>query len=213
MTRGYFGTVEGGDGAGKSSQILLLEDYLKQQGYKVFVTREPGGEPVAEKIRELILDPKNKTLNDTTELLLFLACRSQFMKEIVIPKLHEGYFVLSSRSGDSTKAYQGYGRGIDVSLIDNLNQIVTRGVTPDITCVIDVSPKIGLSKVETEEFGEKDRIEAAGINYHERVNNGFLELAKQEPGRIKVVSYIENGIDEMQTQIRSYFDEFLRNKK
>lgn len=182
MSKGLFITFEGGDGCGKTTQIKLLDEYLRNKGYKTLLTREPGAKGLGIKLREILLNYDGE-VSPTCESFLFLADRAQHIDCIIKPALKEGTIVLCDRHIDSTVAYQGYGRGLDIEQIRHLNNIATNGIKPDITIVLDVDVKTSQNRVGT----EKDRMESAGIEFFERVRNGFLEIAKQEPERVKVV--------------------------
>lgn len=182
MSKGLFITFEGGDGCGKTTQIKLLDEYLRNKGYKTLLTREPGAKGLGIKLREILLNYDGE-VSPTCESFLFLADRAQHIDCIIKPALKEGTIVLCDRHIDSTVAYQGYGRGLDIEQIRHLNNIATNGIKPDITIVLDVDVKTSQNRVGT----EKDRMESAGVEFFERVRNGFLEIAKQEPERVKVV--------------------------
>ena len=182
---GLFITMEGVEGCGKSTQTELLRQYLADQGREVIVTREPGGTPIAEAIRALLLDPENRDMGPVAELLLYEAARAQHVDERIRPALAAGAVVLSDRFADSTTAYQGAGRCLDRDVIRELHQIATRGVWPQLTIVIDIPADEGLRRVSL--LGPGDRIEREQLAFHERVRAGFLEIAAQEPERVRVV--------------------------
>ena len=182
MTQGLFITFEGPDGCGKTTQMNLLAQYFEKKGKKVVLTREPGGKGLGEKVREILLN-YNGEVSDRCESFLFLADRAQNIDIIVKPAVEKGKIVLCDRHIDSTVAYQGYGRGLDINEINMLNNLATGGKKPDLTLVFDVDVETSMKRVGK----EKDRMESAGIDFHNRVRNGYLELAKQEPDRIKVL--------------------------
>ncbi len=182
MTQGLFITFEGPDGCGKTTQMNLLAQYFEKKGKKVVLTREPGGKGLGEKVREILLN-YNGEVSDRCESFLFLADRAQNIDIIVKPAVEKGEIVLCDRHIDSTVAYQGYGRGLDLNEINILNNLATGGKKPDLTLVFDVDVETSMKRVGK----EKDRMESAGIDFHNRVRNGYLELAKQEPTRIKVL--------------------------
>lgn len=182
MTQGLFITFEGPDGCGKTTQMNLLAQYFEKKGKKVVLTREPGGKGLGEKVREILLN-YNGEVSDRCESFLFLADRAQNIDIIVKPAVKQGEIVLCDRHIDSTVAYQGYGRGLDINEINILNNLATGGKKPDLTLVFDVDVETSMKRVGK----EKDRMESAGIDFHNRVRNGYLELAKQEPTRIKVL--------------------------
>ena len=182
MMQGLFITFEGPDGCGKTTQMKLLAEYFKKKGKEVVLTREPGGKGLGEKVREILLNYDGE-VSDRCESFLFLADRAQNIDIIVNPAVKEGKIVLCDRHIDSTVAYQGYGRGLNIGRINMLNNLATNGKKPDLTLVFDVDVETSMKRVGK----EKDRMESAGIDFHNRVRKGYLELAKQEPKRIKVL--------------------------
>jgi len=181
--RGKFITFEGPEGSGKSTQGRLLVRYLQSKGKKAIFLREPGGTAISEKIRRILLDKTNHSISHLSEMLLYMAARAQLIQEIVKPALAKGYFVVCDRFLDSTIAYQGYGLGIDLSLIEQLGRFVTSGIRPDLTIFLDVGVKEGLRAC-----GSKlDRIEQRSLVYHQRVRRGYLALVNKYPKRIKIV--------------------------
>lgn len=183
MDRGLFITFEGADGCGKTTQIKLLDEYLRAKGYQTLLTREPGSKGLGEKLREILLN-YDGDVSPVAESFLFLADRAQHVDCIIKPALDKGIIVLCDRHTDSTLAYQGYGRGLDLEEIRKLNKIATSGLTPDLTIVFDVDIETSQARVGA----EKDRMESAGIEFFQRVRHGFLEIAKQEPARVKVIN-------------------------
>ena len=182
MKQGLFITFEGADGSGKTTQLNKLKDYLTKEGYDVVVTREPGALEIGQKIRDILLHQEG-IVSDRCEMFLFLADRAQHVETFIKPAVKEGKIVLCDRHTDSTIAYQGYGRGQDIELLKYLNKVAVNGVVPDLTLLFDVSTKTSLERVGT----EQDRMESAGIEFFERVRDGYLELYKEYPSRIKVV--------------------------
>lgn len=182
MMQGLFITFEGPDGCGKTTQMKLLAEYFEKKGKEVVLTREPGGKGLGEKVREILLNYDGE-VSDRCESFLFLADRAQNIDIIVNPAVKEGKIVLCDRHIDSTVAYQGYGRGLNIDRINMLNNLATNGKKPDLTLVFDVDVETSMKRVGK----EKDRMESAGIDFHNRVRQGYLELAKQEPKRIKVL--------------------------
>ena len=182
MQKGLFITFEGGDGCGKTTQIKLLDEYLRNKGYKTLITREPGSKGLGEKVREILLN-YDGDVSPVCESFLFLADRAQNVDCLIKPALEEGTIVICDRHTDSSVAYQGYGRGLDIDRIKKLNSIATSGLSPDLTIVLDVDVETSQKRVGA----EKDRMESAGIEFFERVRQGYLEIAKQEPERVKVV--------------------------
>ncbi|MBU1727158.1 MAG: dTMP kinase [Candidatus Omnitrophica bacterium] len=180
--KGKFITFEGSEGCGKSTQSKLLYKFLKSKGYPVVYLREPGGVRISERIRKILLDPRNH-IAPTTEMLLYMAARAQVVNDIIKPELLKGNTVICDRFLDSTVAYQGYGLGMDVEFIKRVGDFVTGGIKPDLTIFLDLAVKKGLVHRE----GKKDRIEKRSFRYHMRVRNGYLKLASRERGRIKIV--------------------------
>ena len=195
MSKGLFITFEGGDGCGKTTQIKLLDEYLKNKGYKTLLTREPGSVGLGEKVREILLN-YDAEVSPVCESFLFLADRAQNVDCIIRPALEEGTIVICDRHTDSSVAYQSYGRGLDIDRINMLNNIATSGLKPDLTIVLDVDVETSQARVGS----EKDRMESAGIEFFERVRQGFLEIAKQEPDRVKVVDS-KQSIEDIHKQI------------
>lgn len=205
-----FIVFEGGDGCGKTTQLKLLADYLKCEGYNVLATKEPGETKAGQLIRKEILLNPDVQKNPYTELFLFEAARSEFVEKVVAPYLAKAYVVISDRHKDSTLAYQGYGRGLDLDEINYMNKLATRGLEPDLTFIIDTNPKTGLEKATTTEFGKKDWFEKENIKFHEKVAQGYREIAKSNPDKYKLIPYIKNGIEEMQQQIRGHVKALLK---
>ena len=195
MSKGLFITFEGGDGCGKTTQIKLLDEYLRNKGYKTLLTREPGSIGLGEKVREILLNYDGE-VSSVCESFLFLADRAQNVDCIIKPALDEGTIVICDRHTDSSVAYQGYGRGLDVDRINMLNNIATSGLKPDLTIVLDVDVETSQARVGS----EKDRMESAGIEFFERVRKGYIEIAKQEPERVKVVD-AKQSIEDIHNQI------------
>jgi dTMP kinase len=182
---GKFITLEGGEGAGKSSSMDFIESCLREAGREVVVTREPGGTPLGEEIRELLLKPKERGLCSDAELLLIFAARAQHLDEVIRPALARGAWVLCDRFTDATYAYQGRGRGIAHEHIAALEQWVQCGLKPDLTLLFDVPVEQGLERANKR--SAPDRFELAGQSFLERVRVGYLEAATREPGRIRVI--------------------------
>lgn len=184
MKKGLFITFEGIEGCGKSTQARMLKEFLVKKGERVFLTREPGGPKIAEEIREMLLNVNNKEMLPQTEVLLYMASRSQHTGEWIIPELQKGKIVISDRYYDSTFAYQGAARKIDGKLIDTIRRYATFELVPDITFLVDLPEEIGLSRILAK---DADRLEQESMAFHKRVRNGFLELAKKEPERFIVL--------------------------
>lgn len=183
MDNGIFITFEGADGCGKTTQYNLIAEYLQEKGYDIIKTREPGSKGLGQKIRELLLHYDGE-VSPTCETFLFLADRAQNIDVIIKPAVEQGKIVLCDRHIDSTIAYQGYGRGKDIKQAKILNNLATNGIKPDLTILFDVSTEIAQQRVGE----EKDRMESAGLEFHKKVRNGYLEIAKAEPERIKIVN-------------------------
>lgn len=181
--KGTFITFEGSEGSGKSTQIKLVRAYLKAQKKPILFVREPGGVKISEKIRNILLDVKNVKMSDGCETLLYMAARAQLIEEVIAPALKKGKIVLCDRFLDSTVAYQGYGNGVDVAAIKKIGQFATQGIRPDITFFFDIDAKKGLSRINR----KKDRIERRAIMYHSKVRRGYIKIARQEPGRVKLI--------------------------
>lgn len=182
MKKGLFITLEGADGCGKTTQLNLLKEYLTNRGYEIVVTREPGGKGLGEKLREILLNYDGE-VSDRCEAFLYLADRAQNIDTIIKPAINSGKIVLCDRHTDSSVAYQGYGREQNIDNINMLNELAVNGVHPDLTIVFDIDTETSMERVGA----EKDRLESAGIEFHKRVRNGYLEIAKKNPQRIKVV--------------------------
>jgi len=185
MKKGLLITFEGGEGAGKSSHIASLKQALESRGHDVLVVREPGGTLVGEAIREILLSHDYEGMSPRTELLLYEAARAQIVDEVIKPALDVGMIVLCDRFYDSTSAYQGHGRGLDLEMIDRLNMSATDGLMPDCTILVDVPVEVGLSRAS--DVNDPDRLESAGRAFHEAVRNGFLALAQHNSDRIHIV--------------------------
>ena len=196
---GRFITFEGGEGCGKSTQIRLLAGRLRAAGKDVLLTREPGGTALAEKIRTLVREESDDPPNARAETLLFLASRAQVVAETIRPALAAGTWVLCDRFADSTFAYQGYGRGLDLAELKRLNSFATGGLVPDRTILLTVSAESAAERMRSRERATHtaaDRMENAGADFHARLNAGFLELAASEPERFAVIA-ADGGVEEV----------------
>lgn len=191
MSRGLFITFEGADGCGKTTQLNMLNDYLLAKGHDVLVTREPGAKGLGEQLRDILLN-YDGVVSDLCESFLFLADRAQHVDTIVRPALANGEIVLCDRHTDSTVAYQGYGRGLDIGQINMLNNIATSGLKPDLTFVLDVDIETSMQRVGN----NKDRMENAGNDFFNRVRNGYIKIAQNNPARVKIVDATQ-PIDEV----------------
>lgn len=203
MKKGLFITLEGADGCGKTTQLNLLKEYLTSNGYEIVVTREPGGKGVGEKLREILLNYDGE-VSDRCEAFLYLADRAQNIDTIIKPAINSGKIVLCDRHTDSSVAYQGYGREQNIDNINMLNELAVNGVHPDLTIVFDIDTETSMERVGA----EKDRLESAGIEFHKRVRNGYLEIAKKNPQRIKVVDASQT-IEDVQRDVIKIVEEVL----
>lgn len=181
MKKGLFITFEGPDGSGKSTQVELLKNYLIRCKFQVVHTREPGGTSLAEFLRDVLLRTDAKII-PIAELLLYSAARAQHTAELIKPNLQKGKIVLCERYTDATVAYQGYGRKLDLKFIKKLNRIVTGGLVPDLTILLDVPVEIGLKRIKT-----RDRLESENLSFHRRVRKGYLAIARANPKRVKII--------------------------
>ncbi len=185
MKKGVFLSFEGIEGTGKSTQARLLFEHLREKGFDAVLTEEPGGTKIGRKIREVLLSPDHQEMTPLTELLLYFASRTQHLAQVIIPAVNRGAVVITDRFTDSTIAYQGYGRGIALHLLHSLDTIATEGMQPNITLLLDLDVETGLSR--NRGINKTDRLELEDIGFHKRVRNGFLELAAQQPERIKLI--------------------------
>lgn len=204
MDQGRFITLEGIEGSGKSTQAALLRDFLVARGLEVVVTREPGGSPIAEKIREILLDPRNLKMVPLAELFLYEASRTQHVAEVIRPALEAGKWVLCDRFFDASTAYQGNARGLGMKMVAELNLVATWGLVPDLTLVLDLPVEAGLKRLAR----SPDRIESETLDFHQRVRQGYLEIAANDPSRIKVVD-ASGTIDDICTRIRGTVESWL----
>lgn len=209
---GFFITVEGIDGCGKTTQSAMLAEYLRGQGLEVTHTREPGGTAIGNKIRAILLDPANTAITGMTELMLYSADRAQHMDEVINPLLERGGIVVCDRFTDATAAYQGYARGLQLKLIDTLSAIATDGRKPDMTLVLDLPVEKALTRARQRNCDNNTaceaRFEDESLEFHGRVRQGYLSIAAAEPGRVKVIR-AEGGIEEIQAALREAVDRKL----
>ncbi|RUM75613.1 MAG: dTMP kinase [Candidatus Thioglobus sp.] len=203
MERGKFITIDGVEGAGKSTQITFICDYLKAKGVKVILTREPGGTDVGEKIRTLLLSNSTGKMHADTELMLMFAARNEHIQNKIMPALGRGDWVLSDRFTDASYAYQGGGRGLDVERIAQLEQWVLQDFTPDMTLLLDVPVEIGMSRVESR--GKKDRIELEATDFFNRVRQAYIDRSEQFPERIKLIDSSQT-VEHTKQQIKVILD-------
>ena len=204
MIKGFFITLEGGEGAGKSTQQRRIVDWLLGRGKTVVETREPGGTKVSEQIRQVLLDTRNAGLNPTAELLMMFAARSQLVQEVILPALDSGTVVVSDRFADASYAYQGGGRGLGAEAVRQVEQIVLAGLQPDLTLLFDIPVELGMARVAGR--GEADRFEAESVRFFERVRNAYLERAAANPGRFRVID-ASQGEEPVWQQVRRALEE------
>ena len=198
-----FITLEGIEGSGKTTQMQQLSAYFEMRGRSCVLTREPGGTSLGEKIRAILLDPASSELVPTAELLLYMADRAQHINSLIKPGLAEGKVVLCDRYFDATIVYQGFARGLDTGLICELHRLLFEDLKPDITFLLDLAPRIGLARAWKQldngtRTGTESRFEEETISFHEKVRAGYLELARHEPERIRV---IDGSRDEKKVQV------------
>ena len=206
--RGLFITLEGGDGAGKSTQIRNIERFFEEKGLVVVHTREPGGTLISEKLREILLDSGNTEMSDVTEMMIYAASRAQHVREFIIPALERGDIVICDRFVDSSVAYQAYGRELG-DMVSIVNSYATGGLTPDITFWLDIDPAAGRARAA--KAGELDRLELEKLDFHYRVYEGYRKIAEREPERVKRIDASET-VDAIRDNIYKYLDELCRSK-
>lgn len=202
-----FITLEGPEGGGKSTQIALLADFLRERGTAVVVTREPGGTPIGDQIRLCLHDVANTAMTAEAELLLYSASRAQIVAEVIQPALQEGATVLSDRFADSTLAYQGYGRGLDLDTLRRITAFATGGLTPHLTFLLDLPVEAGLDR-RVDGGEEMNRLDRETVAFHERVRAGYHALVAAEPGRWRVVDAARPA-KQVQAELRSLLKEKL----
>lgn len=205
-----FITLEGPEGSGKSTHATRLKSYLEGKGFKVILTHEPGGTQVGKTIREMLLHPEGK-FDQTTEIFMFAADRAEHVSKIIQPGLKNGKVVISDRFTDSTLAYQCGGRGLPEDQVRYMNMVSSKGLVPELTVLLDVSPETGIKRAT--ENGTSDRFERERIKFHKRVRRKYLQIAKDDPGRVKVIKTDNKDIDKVQNEIRKAIDEKFGNKK
>jgi len=209
-----FITFEGLDGTGKTTQLKALESYFRDQGLSCVITRQPGGTPLGGLIRQVLLEVGKQPIAAPTELFLYLADRAQHVHDVILPALAAGKIVLCDRYTDSTLAYQGYGRGIDLEFLRRLNEFADRGVQPDLTFLLDCPVELGLSRTAQRQLkiaiGEnrEDRFEHEKLEFHQKVRAGFLEMARAEPRRFRIVD-AARSVEEVAQEIRTLIDREL----
>lgn len=205
--RGKFITFEGGEGAGKSTQITFLRETLLSWGHRVVQTREPGGTKNSESLRELILYPPEGVWSSMTELLLHFASRREHIEKFIEPALQDGNWVLCDRYFDSTIAYQGYGKGIDVTLIQKLHSLIEHDLNPDLTFIFDISAEVGLSRAQKR--GTSDTYENLDLSFHQNLRKGFIEIAQNNPNRCYIIdgsAAIDDVRENILKKTKQHFD-------
>jgi len=206
MKKGLFITLEGIEGAGKSTAVDFIEDFLTKEGHDVIKTREPGGTVIGEQIREILLKNENYTLTYDTELLLAFSARAQHIQEVILPALSSGKIILCDRFTDASYAYQGGGRGIDASRINLLEKWVQGDLRPNLTLLFDLDVSIGMQR--TKKRSDADRFEREEINFFEKIRNTYLERAKNEPQRFRIINSA-SSLESVKEQIITILKDFL----
>lgn len=191
MNKGFMVVFDGSNGAGKTTVIKSVEKYLSSKGFDVLLTREPGGTPIGEKIREVILDPKTPEMSFMTELMLFGAGRAQHIQEKLIPALSEGKIVISDRFDAATYSFQHFARGIDINTINKINDLALSGFSPNMNIVLDLDPEEGLKRVQSRGEG-LDRLEDEKAEFLARARNGYLKQAEQNPSKFEVIDAFQS---------------------
>lgn len=206
-----FITFEGPEGSGKTTQIRLLSDYLRQQGWSVLATREPGGTPIGDQIRTCLHDVNNTAMTAAAELLLYSASRAQLVGELIRPALAQGQIVLCDRYADSTLAYQGYGRGLDLAALQHITQFATDGLQPDLTLFLDVDVEAGLIR---RQLGgdEMNRLDREAITFHQKVRAGYFHLIKADPQRWVIIN-ADRPVPEIQAEIREIVRDRIQQRR
>jgi len=198
-----FTSFEGIDKSGKSTQISLLVDYLKEKKYEVVQTCEPGGTRLGKEIERMLLESSVKQISGTAELFLYLADRIEHVNKVIKPALEKDKIVISDRFADASLAYQGYGRGLNIHWIDELNKKATQGISPELTFLLDIEPELANKRSK-----EKDRIENEEIAFHQRVRQGYLEIARLYPNRVKIINS-QDSIEDTHLAIRKILSKYL----
>ncbi len=205
--KGKFITIEGTDGSGKSTQIELLMKYLDEKGVDTVLTREPGGTPIGEKIREILLDKNFKEMTDITEAFLYAASRNQHVKEVIIPALEAGKVVVCDRFIDSSIAYQGGARELGENMVMDINSFALEGVMPDMTLFFDLAPEKGILRKKNEH--ELDRLEEEKIDFHKKVYDAYKKLCEVYPERIKAID-ADDTVENIHKKVIDYVDKLLK---
>ena len=206
---GLFITFEGTDGSGKTTQIKLLEKYLKDKGFYVMCTREPGGNPISEKIREIIIDKENTEMTSVTEALLYAAARAQHVANDIKPVLNDGGIVISDRFLDSSLVYQGYARGLGIKTVRDINRYAVDGLEPDMTFFLRLKPKDGIDRKRSQH--ELDRMESEDEKFHTMVYSGYMQLVRRSKKRIYVIDALKS-VEDIHAEITQKIDNIFKEK-
>ena len=209
-----FITLEGIEGSGKTTQIRRLVEFLEDKGVDCVTTRQPGGTQIGENIRSILLDPANSALEPLAELLLYMADRAQHINELIRPALKNGKTVVCDRYFDATMVYQGFARGLSIELIGKLHQLLFDDLKPDVTLLLDLSPQVGLERAwqqlnNGQRSGDESRFEAEAVAFHEKVRAGYLELARLEPDRFRIIDAAQTQ-NEVFAAMRKIVSSFLK---
>lgn len=208
--KSIFITVEGTDGAGKSTQIEYLKEFIQTKGFTLTLTREPGGTRISEKIRKIILDKNNIEMSDRTEALLYAASRAQHVEETIVPALRRGDIVICDRFVDSSMVYQGRGRSLGYEPVKTINDFATGQLEPDLTILFDVKPEISLKRINAKKKG--DRLEREKLSFHQEVSNGYRDLAKMFPSRIITID-ASRSVNQIRKDIELIIENLLSTKE
>ena len=207
MKRGLFITIEGTDGSGKTTQMGLIRDYVLAAGCEVVMVREPGGTRISEQIRSVILDPEYTEMSSNAEMLLYAASRAQLVAECIKPALEQGKIVICDRFIDSTYAYQGFGRGIGLGVLESINTVAVDGIMPDITFFFDLDPELALGRRIASTA--TDRIENEKMEFHRKVHDGYVQLALKYPGRIRRIDS-SRSVEAIWKDVKQLLDNIIR---
>ncbi|WP_217597057.1 dTMP kinase [Cohnella sp. GbtcB17] len=208
MTRGHFITIEGNEGAGKSTIAVMMLDYLREKGLTVVATREPGGIAIAEQIRAIVLDNGNTAMDGRTEALLYAAARRQHFVEKIVPTLEQGKTILCDRFVDSSLAYQGFARGLGIDEVMSINAFAIEGVFPDLTIYLDVDPEVGIERIHAHGDREINRLDLESMAFHHRVREGYLKALARYPDRIVRVD-ANPAVEDVFAAVAGVLDRFL----
>jgi dTMP kinase len=206
--QGVFITLEGPDGSGKTSQIPLLAEYLRREGFDVVTTREPGGTPISDQVKDVLKSMGNKSMHPRTEILLFCSARAQLVEEVIRPSLAQGKIVLSDRYADSTLAYQGYGHGYDLAFLRQLLDFATGGLWPDLTLYLDLDAEEGLNRRRAG-GGEWNRLDDYALAFHQRVRQGYLEMVAAAPRRWRLIDACQTP-EKVQASLQQALADYLK---